>query len=361
MTSATDGFGLSVLEIERARDLPETLASESLAALIIGSETSDLGKLMISLRLDEALASVPTILYMSTLDAKQLKSAYRQGVDDYLIDGAKEQFTALMATLKNENPWSTGAAPAGRIILAHHDRMERVKLSRVLRRNGFDVFFVSSMEELENALEEEMPRAVVTSSQLPGPSIGEIVDAHGGETLPLVLLTSDDPEKRLPASVLNRPKTALLESGSDVSGLTFIINELCAPQRPKGFRKSARLLYGTPVSFVHGDGETAFYGFTYNISIDGVYIRTLTPLPVPSRMDISFKPPFGTRRIIANAQVAWVKLFGQEDGPISPPGMGVQFTSMMDDDRADHESGYKWLLIKRKHKPVHSLDPGSAV
>lgn len=347
------------MKIDKTHDLTARLSAEPLAAIIIGSETPELAKLISSLREDEALSTVPVILFMSTLDSASLKSAFRQGVDDYLIDGSEEQLAALLAALKNENPWSVGGAPAGRIILAHHDRLERVKLSRVLRQNGFDVFFVSSIEELESALDQQTPRAVVTSSQLPGPSIGEIVDAHSQGSLPLVLLTANSPEKRLPESLLNRPRTAMFESGSDVSGLTFIINELCAPQRPKGIRKSARILYGTPISFVHGQGEMAFYGFTYNISIDGVYIRTLTPLPVPSVMDISFKPPFGPQRVIAGAQVAWVKLFGQEGGPISPPGMGVQFTSMMDDDRTVYESGYKRLLIKMKQRPVHSLDPGT--
>jgi hypothetical protein len=156
-------------------------------------------------------------------------------------------------------------------------------------------------------------------------------------------VTPNDKVKAMNETLQVGTKLRIFEAEADAEGLTFVLNELLAPP-PAGVRRSVRILYGAPASFVHEGGDDWIHGFTYNINLGGVYIRTLTPLPLQTKIELSFRPPFGRGQVIAEAQVVWRKKIGDISGAASPPGMGVQFTKMWQADRAGYEAGYQLLL-----------------
>ncbi len=358
MLKTLNDAGLTPKRMAPSSGMVADLAADPPAAVMVSGGIDGVPELVTSLREEQALMSVPVLVCVSALDTEYLNEAFRCGVDDYYVDGSPAQFDALVATLLREDSWRAVRAPAGQVILAHDDRLERVKLGRVLKRNGFDTFFAASTAELDAALQRIDARAVIADSELPGDSLVDLLNesrAREKKTTPWIVVTPPEKAEELGAVLLQRAKTDLFEAGADAEGLTFVMNELLAPP-PVGIRRSPRILYGTPASFVHSGGKVPFFGFTYNVNVGGLYIRTLTPLPLQTQIEVTFAPPFGRGQVVASAQVVWRKGIGDTGGAAAPPGMGIQFLDLWEADKAGFEAGYLLLLEETKGKIRPSID-----
>ncbi len=82
--------------------------------------------------------------------------------------------------------------------------------------------------------------------------------------------------------------------------------------------------------------EDFLVDYTANISIGGMFIETETPRPLGSRFRLRFQLPGLTSAIDTMAEVRWV-LTPEEAGPL-PPGMGIRFEDLTEEDRAQVQS-----------------------
>jgi type IV pilus assembly protein PilZ len=77
--------------------------------------------------------------------------------------------------------------------------------------------------------------------------------------------------------------------------------------------------------------ETFLYAYITNVSSLGLFVRTEHPLPIGTRMQLSFAPegfsPFELR-----GEVAWINPT-REHGQNPNPGMGVRFLDLALEDR----------------------------
>jgi type IV pilus assembly protein PilZ len=77
--------------------------------------------------------------------------------------------------------------------------------------------------------------------------------------------------------------------------------------------------------------DTFLYASLANISEMGIFVLTTEPLPVGTRLMLSFSPP-GHESFKLAGQVAWVnKLRPNGDNP--NPGMGIRFINLTLEDR----------------------------
>jgi hypothetical protein len=338
--------GLGAKRVDASDRAVGALDKEPPLAAVVNGEWSDLRAFLEGARETRSLSAVPVLLRVKEADPVLLVDAFRLGVDDFFVDGSLGQFSALIATVAKKDAWSAVRAPAGQVILAHADRHERAKVGRILQRNGFDTFFAGSTDELKEAIQHKKSRAVIVSCDIPGePVVDMILNLmESDETLPPMVLAAtaeviDDARKKLPDGALVK----YFETGTDPEGVTFVLNELLAPP-PAGARRSARILWATPVSFKYTGGDMVMNGFMFNINQGGVYVRTLTSLPLQTKIEVSFRPPFGRGQVVADAQVVWRKQMGDTSGAASPPGMGLQFLELWPSDQAAYDVGYQTLL-----------------
>jgi hypothetical protein len=344
---------LSAKRLPPKEGLRDELAQAAPLAVIFDDSCVDRGDLVAQLREHPRLLNVPMIGRVPRLDPQIVAQVFRDGLDDYYLDGGREQFTVLVAAVKREDSWGAVRAPAGQVVLAHPERLERVRLANVLRRNGYDTFFAGTIEELEKALLKGEHRAVVASSALPGRSIVEVVNGSGdgSDPAPWVLVADGEESERLSQQLPDRPTCRILEAGADPEGLTFLMNEMLSPP-PAGVRRSPRLLYGGLASFCAEGSDMWFHGYTFNASLGGVYLRSLASFPLQTRIEVRVVPPYGRGEVVAIAQVCWVKRWGETGGAASPPGMGLQFLEMWPADQAGFEAGYGVLLDRSNETPT---------
>ncbi|MHB8877403.1 MAG: PilZ domain-containing protein, partial [Myxococcaceae bacterium] len=78
-----------------------------------------------------------------------------------------------------------------------------------------------------------------------------------------------------------------------------------------------------------GAGQLLFEG--QDLSAGGAFIRSDLLLEQGDRLSLEFRVPGVPRLMRAQARVAWVRRF--PDGS-EPPGMGLEFLTMTEEDRA---------------------------
>ena len=325
----------------------DAIAAEGPVAVVLPPDLPKRDDFMGALRERPPLAAVPVIQRLASAepDPPELERAFHAGVDDYLPRGSRHQFSALLAAVQKADTWEAVRAPAGQVVLAHEERLERVRYGAILRRNGYDPYFAAALDETVEAADRGPARAVVVSSGLPGGDVLEWVRARGGaEAAPVVLLAPRGDVEGLGALPREGERVRLLDAGADAASLTFLLNELLSPAPPR-LRRSPRLLYHTPVAFrPEVDEAPVFHGYSYNVNRGGLFVRTLAPLPLQTRMEIRFRPPFGRGRVSLTAQVVWRKELGDAAGAATPAGMGVQIVDAPIADEAGYEAGYTRLL-----------------
>ncbi len=77
--------------------------------------------------------------------------------------------------------------------------------------------------------------------------------------------------------------------------------------------------------------DTFLFAAIANISEMGIFVRTTDPLPVATRLRLSFAPP-GHEAFVLQGEVAWVNV-ARDDGDSQNPGIGVHFVNLKPGDR----------------------------
>src|SRR5258708_901382 len=77
--------------------------------------------------------------------------------------------------------------------------------------------------------------------------------------------------------------------------------------------------------------DTFLYASIANISAMGIFVKTMDPLTLGSRLVLSFAPP-GYEPFKLEGQVAWINRV-RPDGDNPNPGMGVRFINIRPNER----------------------------
>jgi type IV pilus assembly protein PilZ len=77
--------------------------------------------------------------------------------------------------------------------------------------------------------------------------------------------------------------------------------------------------------------DTFLYASIANISAMGIFVKTTDPLPIGTRLVLSFAPP-GYEPFKLEGAVAWINPL-RPNGDNPNPGIGVRFVNLHPDDR----------------------------
>jgi type IV pilus assembly protein PilZ len=77
--------------------------------------------------------------------------------------------------------------------------------------------------------------------------------------------------------------------------------------------------------------DTFLYASIANISAMGIFVKTLEPLTLGTRVSLSFAPP-GYDAFKMAGEVAWINRV-RDDGDNPNPGMGIRFTDLSAENR----------------------------
>jgi len=325
------------------KEAPSMLHGSSPTAIFLDGAARGVEEFVDWVRAQAHLFSVPVVMLVPVPNDHAYNEAHAMGADDVLLGGDSGGITRRLANLRDFDPAYRPRQTQGRALLGYPDGGRRRVLGRVLRQGGFDVSFASDVEELERvAGQGEAPSLLVAKDDLPtGGAFGAVraIRGRGMGDVPLVALAGS---ASAPGMRLEAEQVGSAVVGSDWAPpdhLLFLANELMRPG-VKDIRASERMLFGAICAFRKAGELEPVYGLTYNISREGLYVRTLDPPVNGTEIWFEMRPPHSPRAVHLRGEAVWSKGLDMPGGA-APPGFGMRINEDAcppGDLRAYHEA-----------------------
>jgi hypothetical protein len=276
----------------------------------------ELVKLVDAVREEAELFTVPIVAYVQRPSADGFREAYLAGADDVLIASDPGGLTRRFANLEKRRSETRPEMTQGVAVVASQHEGARRRLGRALRQVGFDVSYAASIDEIAALASRGEPPvlAVVTgeppSTLTPDPSETGVVARVGD--VPVLFLGWDEQKGLQHTS----------EQIVDATGRLLFFADERTKARFKDRRASLRKLFSTVCSFRDAGSVMPTFAVTYNISREGIYVRTLDPPRAQSLVWVELQAPTSGLPVHLRGQVMWQRL--PSGRGILPPGCGVR-------------------------------------
>jgi DNA-binding response OmpR family regulator len=300
----------------------EWLDEHDAIGILVDGNLQDSGTFAIERRAESKHAALPVLTWTRGVNDLGFAEAFSWGADDVV---SRSDPYALLARLRHlpKDVKPAGAATRGVALVADGDRNRRIVIGRVLRNAGYSVTFAVSGEDIERYVATERVELVVTNSALhttPLETLEKIRNA-GSEALFIVNCPPRD-LKRHRQAFAGVQRATPTDGFAPAENVLFVSNELS-----RGFgtdkRTSPRLLFGTTTAFRGAGRDSDDWGYSYNVSRHGIYVRTLAP-PDEDFIWLELCPPRSERRVRLVGKVAWRRGLSKGEFATVPPGFGLQ-------------------------------------
>ncbi|HEX2730940.1 MAG TPA: PilZ domain-containing protein [Polyangiaceae bacterium] len=306
---------------DQASEAAQLLEEMSPRVVLLDDETREASQVCQLARAKPERALTPIISVARSLDDLSFEEVFSWGGDDAVELSSVRPLLSRVRALPVTPPQATDAK-RGVAIVADPDRARRLVRARVLRNVGYSVQFAVCSGDTIAFKSLDNVQLVVVDTELEG--VEQVIEQCLQDRTRLVVLC---PPKQLAVfgkRCEGHPDVAVSDSFAPPENVLFIANELMRGGA-NDKRSSRRLLYGTKVAF-RGEGrDVDDFGFSYNVSEGGLYVRTLAP-PTEDQVWVELRPPRADRRVRLEGQVVWRRGFGPSGNATVPPGFGVRIT-----------------------------------
>jgi len=311
---------------------------------VLADSPDDVRDIARVLRSNAACFGVPLIALAEHISDRIMLELHAIGADDVVAIHDLGGLTRRLAALASFDPRARTALFQGSCLLAHADVHRRQLFGRVLRQAGFDVSFAATMEEAMAVAERSPPKVLVVSNTLPpegGRRALSKLSEHWVGEMPAVLLASG----KQSGSMSPHGWTVVPEEAPP-DDLLFVVNELLRPRELLESRASRRCLFATLISFRAAGELESRLGLTYNISREGMYIRTFDAPPTKGQAWLELRPPGAARAVHVRGDIMWTRTLATGARGAAPPGFGVRLTASISPpaDNAVYVEQYDRLL-----------------
>lgn len=299
---------------------------------------------------------IPMIAVAEELDDLVFAQTFSAGGDDAV---ELSQLRPLLARLRLARGLQRlpDPEPRGLAVVADADVERRKLRARTLYGAGFAVQFASTAAEALQQMQSKTPKLLLLEGDLEGGSEALLESAKVHSAAIHVLLSRPQSLLAATQSLEGHVNAAALDAYAPAESIIFLVNELQGP-RLANRRKTRRVLYGTKVAF-RGEGrEQGDYGFNYNLSAEGLYVRTLAP-PEDEHVWLELRPPRSNRWVHLEGRVVWRRPFGQIATATVPPGFGVQLLEVTPRNLTTWLDGYAGILDGMGKKPMGEPPDGA--
>lgn len=322
-----------------AMDASGWLESHQAEAIVLHLDSSTAESFTIERRAESKHASVPIFSWSSSVNDLGFAETFSWGADD-LVNLSDD--LALRTRLR-QIPKDASLLPEvtrGQVLVADPDRVRRIVVGRVLRNAGYSVTFATTAQDLNDYLTSpDLEMVVATSTILKNPREAVERSRQNGNEPAWIVSSPPRDMRSYRTSLAGLERITTTDAFAPAENVLFVANEM-SRQRDMDNRATPRLLYGTMVAF-RGHGRDADdYGYTYNISEGGIYVRTLAP-PDDELVWLELCPPRADRRVRLVGRVAWRRGLGRARFATVPPGFGVEIVDGAKMDLAAWVEGYR--------------------
>jgi CheY-like chemotaxis protein len=307
--------GLGVGHVRSPSELKQRLAPDEPAPLAVFAPADPgLGTLAAWLRADPQRMGIPLIALVACPTDAAFSRAFAAGADDVVAVrdrlAVERRIERLLRSEVRPRPGSTHGLA---LIAAGEDRQRRT-LGQTLRHAGFDVAFASENRELiALSRGEQLPALVVATPDFP--------PLGGAAALRCARTATGEPT--LPGLVIDGELDVdALLTGAGRDRLAFLASEAMRRVPAMDQRRSERVLHGTLCSFRQPGVMQPTFGFTRDLSAEGLFVRTLDAPARGTEVWVELRTVAGTP-VHLRGHVVW-RREGGSGGSTTPPGFGME-------------------------------------
>ncbi|HEX3595221.1 MAG TPA: PilZ domain-containing protein [Polyangiaceae bacterium] len=337
LSSAASQAAFSADFVDNAREASRWLDAHDAHAVVI--DDGDVAKsVCLEARAQAKHAQVPMLSLNSGVDDLSFADAFSWGGDDAV---ERRDTHALVSRLRALPLLLPGLPRNGRgvALIVDSDRARRIVLGRVLRNAGYSIEFAVSDQDAIARARDASPKLVVASSDVGESPAALLTSARNvGATATWIVTCPPKDIGAARAAVESLGNATVTDGFAPAENVVFLANEL-ERGGANDKRASRRLLYGTAVAFRGAGRDSDDRGFSYNISVGGLYVRTLSP-PEDDIVWVELRPPRSERRVRLEGRVVWRRKFGSSEGATVPPGFGVAISDATKRDVDAWRDGY---------------------
>ncbi len=330
-------FELNV--VGTAHEAANWLGNHRPHAMLLDGASPGAEQAAVDTRAEAEHAQVPIIALTREPGDLTFAEVFSWGGDDVVAAADSHALVGRLRALPRSAPEPAGNG-RGAALVADSDRTRRIVLGRVLRNAGYQVTFAAREPDLEGYARNGDIDLVVMGNGLadkPRDVIEKSRNAGGRATWIVSCAPRDLGHTHQELAGLER--VTATDGFAPSENVLFLANELSNGAR-QNQRKSQRMLFGTTVAFRGAGRERDDYGYSYNVSAGGVYVRTLLA-PEDETVWLELTPPRSERRVRLVGKVVWRRAFGPSGTATVPPGFGVQIIDGASSDLEAWRRGYE--------------------
>ena len=341
--TALGEIDIAIESVGEGKDLLAALENVAPRAIVMSMSADRARAASLIVRGLPKLSPVPIVWLTPSIDDLVFAEAYTVGADDVArsdnVDGLVRRLRTLPADIADRT-----TPIRGTVLIADADQSRRIVLARLLRNVGFDVTFAIAADDLAERARADRLAVVIADVDLEEGRVLAELDSvrRDGNRVPWILRTP--PKKLRAASAATRDIDGawVSDAFAPPENVLYAINEALRGSFAEN-RASPRLLYATTVAFRVAGRDRDEVGFIFNVSGEGLYIRTMAPLMAGDEAWLELTPPRTERRVRFEAEVVWRRPYGPATDATAPPGFGVRITGGSEKDRERYQKGYRSL------------------
>jgi len=233
-----------------------------------------------------------------------------------------------MAECKDDAPGSASERNSRYLLIVDSDANELYYTAMLLQRFEYNICTARNADEAIEMISVALPTLIVSDLSLTGRSGLELLQQlkENPRTAPVpVVIMAKNPSQEVKRKCI-QAGAALIQRPVQAEDLYHIVQVTIANTPRENIRISTRLpvmVNNKPLD-CGGEGECATV-----LSQHGMYVRTLKPSPMGSKLSLQIVVKY--RPIAIEAVVLYSHRFGE--GPFKEPGMGLKFISIAPKDQ----------------------------
>ena len=267
----------------------------------------------------ERLRSVPVIGMSRHPNELGFARVFAWGADDLVPLGARLPLEHRLLVLRDTTRPDTSGF--GQAVVAEATTQRRALVGRVLAQAGYEVKFAVDRGAVELYASQSETRLVVISAALGDPRRIIEAAARAGALPTWIVTVEARSTQRLAASLAGLDRVAVTSTAGSPEDVLFLANELVFSKGAR--RREWRALYATPVAFRAAGGDADEYGFSYDASPSGLYVRSLLPCATDD-VEVELRLPNRDDRVRLSGKVMRRFAFGSGAIASAPPGFSVK-------------------------------------
>lgn len=196
----------------------------------------------------------------------------------------------------------------------------------MLRGLDYDVTAVDNGSEAYRQVEATRFDMIITDMNMPvmdGLELTRRVKALPNcRFVPVLMLSGDGSEEKI-ADAKKIGVSTFLNKPPREAQLKTLLQMTLSKRRGPRLPVRLEVFYGEHEPFT---GYTA--GYSFNVSIGGLFLETRNPLPPGEKLELKFELIEGAPPVLCQGRVAWINCPENPCRENHPPGMGVEFLDL---------------------------------